>query len=53
VPFPLESRVTHGSWGEGRVLAYDDDTMTVLFDEGGYRTLSIELVQANGLLTPA
>ncbi len=53
VPFPLESRVTHGSWGEGRVLAYDDDTMTVLFDEGGYRTLSIELVQANGLLAPA
>jgi ATP-dependent DNA helicase RecQ len=53
VPFPLESRVAHGSWGEGRVLAYDDDTMTVLFDEGGYRTLSVELVRDKQLLHPA
>ncbi|HEY8545489.1 MAG TPA: helicase-related protein, partial [Acidimicrobiales bacterium] len=50
VPFPLESRVTHGSWGAGRVLAYEGDTMTVLFDEGGYRTLSVDLVRSKNLL---
>jgi len=51
-PHPVDSRVTHGAWGDGRVLAYDGDTMTVLFDEAGYRTLSVDLVKANGLLRP-
>ena len=49
-PFPLETRVAHQAWGEGQVIAYDDDTMTVLFDEGGYRVLSVDLVAENGLL---
>jgi ATP-dependent DNA helicase RecQ len=52
-PFPLEARVTHDAWGEGQVVAYEDDTMTVLFDEGGYRTLSIHLVTDKGLLRRA
>jgi len=49
-PFALDSKVEHASWGTGRVLSYESDTMTVLFDEGGYRTLSVELVSANDLL---
>ncbi|MDQ4131822.1 MAG: RecQ family zinc-binding domain-containing protein, partial [Actinomycetota bacterium] len=52
-PFPLDARVTHDAWGEGQVVAYEDDTMTVLFDEGGYRTLSVPLVAENALLRPA
>jgi ATP-dependent DNA helicase RecQ len=49
---PVDTRVRHNSWGEGRVLGYEDDVVTVLFDEGGYRTLSVELVRDNGLLSP-
>ena len=52
VPFALDSRVTHDTWGTGRVLSYDGDTMTVLFDEGGYRTLGVALVRRNRLLRP-
>jgi ATP-dependent DNA helicase RecQ len=48
-----DSRVTHASWGTGRVLRYEGDTMTVLYDEAGYRTLSVDLVTANDLLRPA
>jgi ATP-dependent DNA helicase RecQ len=50
---PVDSRVTHASWGTGRVLRYEGDTMTVLFDEAGYRTLSVDLVKAKDLLQPA
>ena len=51
-PFPLATRVVHATFGAGDVVAYQNDTITVLFDEAGYRTLSVELVQANGLLNP-
>lgn len=49
-PFPLESDVVHAAWGKGQVIAYEGDTMTVLFEAGGYRTLSVQLVKENGLL---
>jgi ATP-dependent DNA helicase RecQ len=52
-PWPLGSRVRHGEWGDGDVVAYEDDTMTVLFDEGGYRTLSVGLVLEGDLLKSA
>ena len=51
-PFPLESRVVHRQWGEGQVIGYEDDTMTVLFAEGGYRTLAVRLVLERELLEP-
>jgi ATP-dependent DNA helicase RecQ len=44
-PFPLNSRVAHSQWHEG-------DKITVLFDEEGYKTLALEVVLENGLLTP-
>jgi ATP-dependent DNA helicase RecQ len=50
-PFTVGTRVTHAEWGEGTVQRYDGDAMVVLFDEGGYRTLSVELVEERGLLT--
>ena len=53
LPFPLDARVAHDQWGEGQVIGYDTDAMTVLFDQGGYRTLSVELVTERDLLRPA
>src|SRR3954449_2491197 len=50
-PFPIGACVQHSEWGEGAVQRYDGDQMTVLFDLVGYKTLSVELVLAGGLLT--
>jgi ATP-dependent DNA helicase RecQ len=52
-PFPEQSRVRHKSWGEGLVLRHEADSVVVLFDDVGYKTLSIDLVQQNQLLEPA
>ncbi len=49
-PYPLQSRVTHASWGRGVVMRYEGDRIVVLFEEVGYRTLSLEAVAARGLL---
>jgi ATP-dependent DNA helicase RecQ len=53
MPFPLESRVVHPEWGTGVVQRYEDDTMVVLFDDIGYRTLLVPVVVERGLLEPA
>ena len=53
VPFELGARVRHDEWGEGAVQRYDGDTMVVLFDEVGYKTLGVELVLEHELLAPA
>jgi ATP-dependent DNA helicase RecQ len=52
-PFPIKSRVEHKEWGQGRVMRYAGDTMVVLFDSVGYRTLAIDLVMEKELLSPA
>ncbi|MDQ1493075.1 MAG: ATP-dependent helicase RecQ, partial [Actinomycetota bacterium] len=52
-PYPLGGRVVHATFGAGEVVAYEGDTMTVLFDDAGYRNLSVELVLARNLLQPA
>jgi ATP-dependent DNA helicase RecQ len=49
-PFEIGARVVHEQWGEGAVERYDGDAMLVLFDSGGYRTLSVALVRERGLL---
>ncbi len=52
-PFPLNTRVRHPSWGPGLVVRYEgDDKAVVLFDEVGYRTLSVPLVLDHDLLQP-
>jgi ATP-dependent DNA helicase RecQ len=51
VPFPVGARVAHGQWGEGIVQRYDDDSMVVLFDEAGYKTLALEVVRSRSILT--
>jgi ATP-dependent DNA helicase RecQ len=51
-PFPIDSQVVHRAWGPGLVMRYSGDTMVVLFDSVGYRTLAVDLVMAEGLLAP-
>ena len=49
-PYALQSKVTHATWGEGTVMRYEGDRIVVLFEDVGYRTLSLEAVAARGLL---
>jgi ATP-dependent DNA helicase RecQ len=55
MPYPVQSRVLHRDFGAGVVMTYgtDPDSVTVLFAEAGYRTLALDVVMANELLTPA
>jgi ATP-dependent DNA helicase RecQ len=50
--YPLGSRVRHPEWGEGIVQQYEQDRLVVLFDEAGFRTLSLSLVEEEQLLRP-
>jgi ATP-dependent DNA helicase RecQ len=49
-PFPVEAPVEHSEWGPGIVMRVEDDRITVLFDEVGYKTLGLDAVTAHGLL---
>jgi ATP-dependent DNA helicase RecQ len=49
-PFAVHSAVRHAEWGPGMVMGYEEDRMTVLFDEVGYKTLSVPVVRENALL---
>jgi ATP-dependent DNA helicase RecQ len=51
-PFALQSRVRHAAWGAGLVMRYEGDRIVVLFDEVGYKTLSLAAVAAKNLLEP-
>ena len=50
-PFPIHAEVTHATWGPGTVMRTEPDRITVLFEENGYKTLSLEAVQRDALLT--
>ena len=50
-PFPVSSAVRHPEWGSGTVMAYERDRVLVLFDEVGYKTLSVPIARQRGLLT--
>ena len=49
-PFVIGTRVVSERWGEGTVLRYDGDQITVLFDQHGYRDLLLSLVIQRQLL---
>ncbi len=49
---PLVAR-RHDQWGPGVVLRNEEDRVTVRFEETGYRTLLLQAVEENGLLTVA
>jgi superfamily II DNA helicase RecQ len=53
--FQVNDRVSHRAWGPGVVMSLDEsdgasDTVTVLFDAVGYKTLALALVAENGIL---
>jgi ATP-dependent DNA helicase RecQ len=52
-PFDVHSRVRHDAWGEGMVMGYEEDKMTVLFDTVGYKTLAVSVVVEKELLAAA
>lgn len=49
--FPADSSVHHDEWGHGIVMSVEEDRLTVLFDEEGYKTLSLAAVRRHHLLT--
>ncbi|WP_426511131.1 RecQ family ATP-dependent DNA helicase [Dactylosporangium sp. McL0621] len=52
-PFPVHAEVRHGEWGKGVVLSYAGEQMTVLFEQVGYKTLSVPVVREHRLLRKA
>lgn len=52
-PFAVNSRVAHAEWGEGTVIRYEGDKMTVLFDAVGYKSLAVPVVLERSLLAHA
>jgi ATP-dependent DNA helicase RecQ len=51
--FPVNSAVEHAEWGRGTVMSADEDKLTVVFEDHGYKTLSASAVRRQGLLTTA
>ena len=49
-PFPMHARVEHTVWGPGEVIRRDQDRLTVLFRDGGYRELLLSAVLEEGLM---
>lgn len=52
-PFPLQAAVVHKEWGPGLVMRHEEDVITVLFEQEGYKTLSRQAVMEGKLLTLA
>jgi ATP-dependent DNA helicase RecQ len=48
-----DGRVRHQEFGHGTVMDVEQDRVTVLFDDVGYRTLDLAVVRENDLLKPA
>jgi ATP-dependent DNA helicase RecQ len=43
--------VSHPDFGPGQVTDVEADRITVLFEHVGYRTLSVRVIEEQGLLT--
>jgi ATP-dependent DNA helicase RecQ len=52
-PFPLQAAVIHKEWGPGLVMRHEEDVITVLFEQEGYKTLSRQAVTEGKLLALA
>ncbi len=50
-PYEPNERVQHADWGAGTVMHREDDRVTVLFEQVGYKTLSLSAVEEGDLLT--
>jgi len=49
-PFQVHAHVEHTVWGPGQVIRREEDRLTVLFRDGGYRELLLAAVLEEGLL---
>ena len=49
--FSVNSTVKHAEWGEGVVMSVEEDRLTVLFADVGYKTLALAAVVSSALLT--
>jgi ATP-dependent DNA helicase RecQ len=49
--YATQAQVSHEEFGDGVVMDTDDDVVTVLFEDVGYRTLHLPTVIERGLLT--
>ncbi|MFF5369784.1 RecQ family ATP-dependent DNA helicase [Streptomyces sp. NPDC013187] len=52
-PYEPNDRVRHPEWGEGTVMRVEEDRVVVLFEQVGYKTLSLPAVQESDLLADA
>ncbi|MEU2060892.1 RecQ family ATP-dependent DNA helicase [Streptomyces sp. NPDC013455] len=52
-PFEPNDKVRHAEWGAGTVMHTEEDRIVVLFEEVGYKTLSLASVRDHDLLTGA
>ncbi len=50
-PYAINSRIAHRTWGEGTVMRCEGDKIVILFDQMGYRTLSLATTLLRGLLS--
>ncbi|MGW9586573.1 RecQ family ATP-dependent DNA helicase [Microbacterium sp. NPDC055455] len=50
-PFPSGAEVEHTEWGRGAVSAVEGDRLTVFFEGHGYKTLALDTVIENDLLS--
>ncbi|HZA15730.1 MAG TPA: RecQ family zinc-binding domain-containing protein [Pseudonocardiaceae bacterium] len=48
--FPRGSSVRHSKWGSGIVMSIEQDQLTVLFDDVGYKALSLPAIHKHNLL---
>ena len=51
--YRVQDEVVHAEFGHGTVTDLEQDRLTVLFEEVGYRTLSLAVIEEHRLLTPA
>jgi ATP-dependent DNA helicase RecQ len=51
--FAWGSLVRHAEWGNGVVMSLEQDRLTVLFGDVGYKTLSLSAVHEHDLLAPS
>ena len=51
--YRVDDLVEHREWGEGTIMAVDDDRITVFFESRGYKILSRELIEEHALLSIA
>ncbi len=49
--YAVNTEVSHEEWGRGIVMSSEEDRLTVLFEEVGYKTLALAAVQERQLLS--